>query len=76
MTHGPEELRVLLERHQLALARLHRALEAGGSGGSAELESFTAEWDAVTARLSPDERRAVVAFLEELIALDADERAS
>jgi hypothetical protein len=75
MTHGPEELRVLLERHQLALARLHRALEAGGSG-SAELESFIAEWDAETARLSPDERRTVVAFLEELSALDADERAS
>ena len=75
MTHGTEELRVLLERHELAATRLQRALDAGGSG-SAELESFTAEWDAETARLSADERRAVVAFLEELIPLDAHERAS
>jgi hypothetical protein len=75
MTHGPEELRVLLERHELALTRLQRARDAGGND-AAEPESFTAEWDAETARLSADERRTVVAFLEELIALDADERAS
>jgi hypothetical protein len=75
MTHGTEEVRVLLERHQLALARLHRALDAGGIG-LAELESFIAEWDAETARLSTDDRRAVAAFIEELIALDADDPAS
>jgi hypothetical protein len=72
MTHGPEELRVLLERHERALTRLRRALEAGG-GGSAEIESFIAEWDAETARLSADDRRALAEFIEALPPLDADE---
>lgn len=75
MTHSPEGLRSLLERHELALARLRRALEACDNG-AVELGSFNAEWDAETGRLSADERRAVAEFLSALIALDADERDS
>ena len=71
--YGTEELRVLLERHELALARLQRALDAGAIGRG-ELDSFNAEWDAETARLSADERRVVVAYLDALPG--ADDRTS
>jgi hypothetical protein len=69
MVYTSQELCSLLERHEVAAARLFRALQSAGVG-AAELESLNAEWDAETALLSRDERRAVAAFLRELAALD------
>jgi uncharacterized membrane protein YidH (DUF202 family) len=75
VSYSAEGLGKLLERHELAFVRLCLALGAGGDGLD-ELDAFNAEWDAETARLSPDERRAVGAFLEALVASSAVDRES
>jgi hypothetical protein len=70
MAYTPEEIRMLLERHELALARHRRAL--GAWDWVAEAHALDVAMDETTARLTDHERRTIAHALEGWI--EAEER--
>jgi hypothetical protein len=70
MAYTPEEIRMLLERHELALARHRQAL--GAWDWVADHNGLDADVDKITARLPDSDRRAVGEFLEAWV--EAQER--
>jgi hypothetical protein len=70
MAYSAEEIRTLLERYDLAVARHRRALDRWD--WAAERHALDAELDETTDRLSDGQRRTVGRFLEDWI--EAQER--
>jgi hypothetical protein len=70
MAYTAEEIRMLLERHEVAVARRKRAISVWD--WVANPQALDAEIDETTARLSEDERRTVANTLEAWI--EAEER--
>jgi hypothetical protein len=64
----PEQIRLLLERHDLALERQRKVLDAGDPLEALDrLDALNADFDELTACLPTEERRAVSDLLEAII---------